>query len=111
MSTMSTIVTQTCMTVAAYGKTHIEYEVVEENDTDFNYSQSYISSIMNSYISPVDNEMVSNNVSVSKNVITSSKKDNTFNTRPNKKNGRVNRRVHRIHQPGRTNCTQRYQGK
>ena len=37
----------------------------------------------------------------------------TFNTRPNKnkKNGRMNRKTHRIHQPGRTNCNQRNQGK
>jgi len=33
------------------------------------------------------------------------------NKNKNKSNARMYRRIHRIHQPGRTNCTQRYQGK
>ena len=39
--------------------------------------------------------------------------DILYYTRHNKhkSNARMNRRTHRIHQPGRTNCTQRYQGK
>ena len=68
---------------------------------------------MKQCISPEVKEMVSNNVSVNGKFIAPHKKHDTFNTRrnKNKSNTRMNRRTHRIHQPGRTNCTQRYQGK
>ena len=57
-------------------------------------------------------EMFSNNVSVNEKFITPHKKHYQFNNcHKNKSNARMNRRTHRIHQPGRTNCTQRYQGK